>query len=175
MELWVTMTHCIDFSDISTHRIEFSAIPTHRKEFEICTASFFPPFFLSYREALDSDYRKKKRMAGRHIAIEKWLEALNMTEYLHLFHQYGGVEVRQYSVCYFVSNNKSKDLCCVQYCVSGCRATWMLALCIYIYVYMYMCIYICCNRFINGYKFINLCILEKVRGAHYLHIETGSQ
>ncbi|XP_055897909.1 SH2 domain-containing protein 3C-like isoform X2 [Biomphalaria glabrata] len=43
-------------------------------------------------QVLDSDYRRKKKMAGRHIAISTWLEALSMPEYLPLFHQYGGVE-----------------------------------------------------------------------------------
>ncbi|XP_059148901.1 breast cancer anti-estrogen resistance protein 3 homolog isoform X2 [Physella acuta] len=44
------------------------------------------------RQVLDSDYRRKKRMSGRHIALDHWLEALNMSDYLHLFSQYGGVE-----------------------------------------------------------------------------------
>ncbi|KAH9503317.1 hypothetical protein Btru_072720 [Bulinus truncatus] len=44
------------------------------------------------RQVLDSDYRRKKKMAGRHIALTTWLDALSMSEYLPLFHQYGGVE-----------------------------------------------------------------------------------
>ncbi|CAG5119639.1 unnamed protein product, partial [Candidula unifasciata] len=43
-------------------------------------------------QVLDSDYRRKKRMSGRHIPIGTWLDALHLTEYTHLFHQYGGVE-----------------------------------------------------------------------------------
>ncbi|BFZ20308.1 hypothetical protein BsWGS_23347 [Bradybaena similaris] len=31
-------------------------------------------------------------MSGRHIPIGTWLDALQLTEYVHLFHQYGGVE-----------------------------------------------------------------------------------
>ncbi|GFN91139.1 breast cancer anti-estrogen resistance protein 3-like isoform x2 [Plakobranchus ocellatus] len=44
------------------------------------------------RQVLDSEYRRKKMMASRHIAISTWLEALHMLEYQHLFHLYGGVE-----------------------------------------------------------------------------------
>ena len=31
---------------------------------------------------------------GKHLAIETWLTALGITEYMPLFSQYGGVEVR---------------------------------------------------------------------------------
>ncbi|CAL1546498.1 unnamed protein product [Lymnaea stagnalis] len=57
------------------------------------------------RQVLDSDYRRKKKMAGRHIAIDTWLEALNMSDYFHLFHQYGGVEDLLY-----VSESEIKEL-----------------------------------------------------------------
>ena len=31
---------------------------------------------------------------GKHLAIETWLKALEIMEYMPLFSQYGGVEVR---------------------------------------------------------------------------------
>ncbi|GFR78124.1 breast cancer anti-estrogen resistance protein 3-like isoform X1 [Elysia marginata] len=49
------------------------------------------------RQALDADYRRKKMMAGRHIAISTWLDAIHMQEYQYLFQMYGGVEDLLYS------------------------------------------------------------------------------
>jgi len=45
---------------------------------------------LNFRLVLD---RHPGAMSGRHIAVETWLEALDMTQYLPAFQKYGGVEV----------------------------------------------------------------------------------
>ncbi|XP_076436953.1 breast cancer anti-estrogen resistance protein 3-like isoform X2 [Babylonia areolata] len=47
---------------------------------------------LAPRVVLERGHRKQGGMSGRHIAIDIWLEALGLSDYLPLFSGYGGVE-----------------------------------------------------------------------------------
>ena len=60
---------------------------------QYCLYLIFYVYFVCFRLVLEKHHQQN--MAAKHISIDTWLEALGMMDYLPLFSNFAGVEVRR--------------------------------------------------------------------------------